>query len=93
MLPNTCELCGREMKRGTTRHHLIPRACHRRTWFKRRYSKSQLLTTVELCRDCHGAVHDLVPDEIELGKHFHTLELLREHPPITKFLTWVRKQK
>jgi hypothetical protein len=49
--------------------------------------------TVSLCRDCHGAVHDLVPDEKQLGREFNTLEKLLGHEPIAKFVTWVRKQK
>ena len=88
-----CELCERVLKDATTSHHLVPRACHRRPRFRRRFTKEELLTTVELCRDCHRAVHDLVPDERQLGSEFHTVELLRGHPEIAKFLTWVRKQK
>lgn len=88
-----CELCEREMKADTTRHHLIPRACHRRSWFQKRFTKTELQTTVELCRDCHHAIHQLLPNEQELGRHYHTLALLRAHPAIGKFLNWVRKQK
>ena len=88
-----CELCGRVTKRGTTAHHLIPKTCHRNKWFKRNFSREQMNTTIDLCRDCHSAIHDLVPNEKELGRHFHSIEALRKHPPIAKFLTWVRKQR
>ena len=88
-----CDLCGRLLKDDTTRHHLVPRAVHRKKRFQRRFSKDERLTTVELCRDCHRAVHDLVPDEKEIAERYYTLELLREHPAIAKFLTWIRKQK
>ena len=50
-------------------------------------------TTVDLCSDCHSAIHDLIPDERELGRAYYTLELLQTHPAIEKFLAWVRKQK
>ena len=88
-----CELCRRLLKNGSSRHHLIPRTCHRRTWFRKRYSKEQMQVTVAVCRDCHSAIHDLIPDERELGRAYNTLELLQAHPAIEKFLIWVRKQK
>lgn len=49
--------------------------------------------TVDVCPDCHSAIHDLIPDERELGRTYNTLELLQAHPAIAKFLIWVRKQK
>jgi hypothetical protein len=88
-----CSLCGRLMKRGSSRHHLIPRTCHRRNWFRKRFSKEEMQTTVAVCGDCHGAIHDLIPDERELGRSYYTLELLQAHPAMEKFLGWVRKQK
>lgn len=88
-----CELCGRQTKRGTTEHHLIPRTCHSNKWFKKRHTREQMQRTVSLCRDCHRAVHELIPDEKELGRHYYTLELLRHHPAIAKFVAWVRRQK
>jgi len=88
-----CELCRRLLKGRGSRHHLIPRACHRRNWFRKRYSREQMQTTVDLCSDCHSAVHDLIPDERELGRSYFTVELLTAHPAVAKFLTWVRKQK
>ncbi len=88
-----CALCGRLMKGDSSRHHLIPRTCHRRSWFKRTFSKEQMQTTVDVCRDCHSAIHDLIPDERELGRSFNTIETLQAHPAIEKYLIWVRKQK
>lgn len=88
-----CELCRRLLKNAGSRHHLIPRTCHRRTWFKKRFSREEMQTTVDLCSDCHSAIHDLIPDERELGRAYYTLELLQTHPAIEKFLAWVRKQK
>ncbi len=88
-----CELCGRLTKRGTTEHHLIPRTCHSNKWFKKRYSREQLSQTISVCRDCHRAIHDLIPDEKQLGRHFNTIELLLENEEIAKFVAWIRKQR
>ena len=49
--------------------------------------------TVSLCRDCHHAVHRLVPSEKTLGREHNSLEKLLEHPGIFRFVEWVRKQK
>jgi len=49
--------------------------------------------TIDLCRDCHRAVHELVPSEKELGRQFNTVEKLLAHEPITRFVAWARKQK
>ena len=88
-----CELCQRTLRKGTTAHHLIPRTCHRNKWFRKRYSRQEMQRTVDLCGDCHRAVHDLVPSEKELGRHFNTVEKLLAHEPIARFVEWARKQK
>lgn len=92
-MSDICELCGRTMKRDTTRHHLIPKTVHSNAWFKKRFSRQQMHTTADFCRDCHNAVHRAVPSEKELGRRWNTLDLLREHPEIARFVGWVRKQK
>lgn len=88
-----CQLCGRATKRGTTEHHLIPRSCHSNKWFKKRYTRERMNETIDVCRDCHKAIHRLIPDEKELGRHHNTLDMLASHPEIAKFVVWVRKQK
>lgn len=88
-----CELCGRVTKRGTTEHHLIPRTCHSNRWFKSRFTREQMRETVDLCRECHKEIHKLIPSEKTLGRHYNTLDLLREHPQLAKFIVWNRKQK
>ncbi len=93
MTHNRCSLCNRITKRGTTEHHLIPRTCHSNKWFKKRFTREQMSETVDVCRDCHKAIHRLIPDEKELGRSYNTLEGLRSHEEISKFLTWVRRQK
>ena len=62
-------------------------------WFKKNFTRAQMLETIEVCRDCHGAIHDLIPDEKELGRHYHSIELLLEHEPFANFVRWVSKQK
>ena len=93
MSATACELCGRTTKRGTTEHHLIPRTCHSNKWFKKRFSRQQMQMTVNFCHDCHRAVHNLVPDEKQLGRNLHSLAALRAHPKLQKFIAWIRKQK
>jgi hypothetical protein len=88
-----CKLCGRLTKRGTTEHHLIPRTCHSNKWFKKRYSREELNQTISVCRDCHGAIHELIPDEKQLGRHFNSVDLLLENEEIAKFVAWIRKQR
>ncbi len=88
-----CELCGRVTKRGTTEHHLIPRSCHANKWFKKNFAREQMNQKINVCRDCHRAIHDLIPCEKDLGRHYNTLEKLHAHEEIAKYIAWKRKQK
>ena len=45
---------------------------------------------IEVCKSCHKAIHDLVPNEKELGRHYNTLEKLLAHPKIGKYVQWKR---
>jgi hypothetical protein len=91
--PDRCELCGRVTKGGTNEHHLIPRTLHSNKWFKKRFARDEMRRTIDVCRDCHRAIHRLIPDEKELGRHFNTLEALRAHEEVSKFVVWIRKQR
>lgn len=82
-----CALCGRD--RPLTFHHLIPRTLHRKSRYRRAFTREELQRGVELCRDCHDAVHRFV-DEKALGASYRTLDALRAHPEIAKFVRWVR---
>ncbi len=88
-----CELCGRVTKRGTTEHHLIPRTCHKNKWFKKRFPREQMNETIGLCRDCHHTIHEFIPSEKELGRHYNTLDKLTSNEDIARYLQWIRKQK
>ena len=92
--PNVrCQFCGRQLKRGTTQHHLIPRTLHSNKWFQKRYTREQMAQTIPLCRDCHSAVHRFVPKEKDLGRNYNTPEALLAHEQIKRFVQWARKQR
>ena len=92
-MEDRCELCGRVTKQGTTDHHLIPRSCHSNKWFKKRFSREEMAATIAVCRDCHTAIHRLIPDEKELGRDYNSTDKLLSHPELKKFVVWVKKQK
>jgi hypothetical protein len=88
-----CELCERSGK-SLTFHHLIPRHCHRKRRFRSRFPVQEMRDRgLWLCGACHGGIHDLIPDEKELGWSYNTRELLLAHEGIRKHVDWVRKQK
>jgi hypothetical protein len=88
-----CELCGRSGK-TLTFHHLIPRHCHRKRRFRKRFSIIEMRDRgLWLCRACHGGIHDLIPDEKILGWSYNTVESLLAHEGVRKHVAWVRKQK
>lgn len=88
---DVCNLCSRE-EISLTFHHLIPRTLHSKKWYKKTYSSDNLSSGIDLCADCHEAIHDFITEK-DLGKSFNTLELLNEHPKVMKFVGWVQKQK
>ena len=88
-----CQLCGRITRGGTTEHHLIPRTCHSNKWFKKQFTRNAMHKTINVCRDCHHAIHDMIPDEKQLGRDYSSLERLITHEKIGKYLAWVRRQK
>lgn len=86
-----CQLCQSEESHNF--HHFIPRTLHSNKWFKKRYTREQMHEGIEVCKACHRAIHDLVPDEKELGRHYNTLEKLLAHPEIGKYVQWKRKRQ
>ncbi len=85
-----CELCRSE--ESDNLHHLIPRSVRGNKWFKKRFTREQMREGIHVCRQCHRAIHDLVPDEKELGRHCNTLEKLISHPAIARYVAWKRKR-
>ncbi len=77
-----------------TKHHLVPRAVHRKKRYMNRFGKQEMRErALLLCRDCHAGIHDLIPDEKELADKYPTKELLLANEAIRKHVALVKKQK
>jgi len=75
--PVICPLCARPVPQSLQdAHHLVPR------------SHGGKHTEV-LHRICHQQIHAPLT-EVELAKHYHTIEALLAHPGIASFVAWVR---
>lgn len=80
--PAICALCGRPIPDDApqSRHHLIPRLRGRKGG-----------PTVLLHEICHREIHASL-SETELARDFSTIDALRSHPRLAKFITWVQKR-
>jgi hypothetical protein len=85
-----CPFCGRET--DLTFHHFVPRKVHRRTHFKKTFTREELNQGVDICRLCHNGIHDLY-DEVTLAKQFASFTALVNDPALKKHFAWVAKQK
>ncbi len=85
-----CPLCQRTI--ALTFHHLIPKKLHRRTRFKKNYTRVQLNQGIDICRKCHSGIHRLY-DEMALGSRFNTLELILQDEAMCRHFAWVGRQK
>ncbi|WP_193140222.1 HNH endonuclease [Meridianimarinicoccus sp. MJW13] len=74
-----CPLCGRPIPKGVlqSRHHLIP---------KLKGGKGG--PTVLLHQICHSEIHATLT-EAELARNYNTIEALRSHSRLAKFIGWV----
>jgi ATP-dependent protease Clp ATPase subunit len=79
----SCELCTRECDRLTV-HHLTPRQHTKR-------KKLDPGPTATICSACHRQIHSLFHNR-ELAQELNTLDRLRQHPKMEKFLRWIQKQ-
>ena len=77
-----CPLCGRPIPSEARQslHHLVP---------KLRGGKRG--PTVLLHQICHNEIHATLT-ESELARDYSTIEALRAHPRIAKFIVWVAKR-
>ncbi|MBT2659939.1 HNH endonuclease [Bacillus sp. ISL-45] len=75
----TCELCGRQDVEVTI-HHLVPKELG-----------GTFMPTADLCIPCHKQIHALFTND-ELAADLNTIERLRSHPELGKFLKWIKKQ-
>ncbi|TMV10519.1 HNH endonuclease [Arenibacterium halophilum] len=78
----TCPLCGRPIPPDVpqSQHHLIP---------KLRGGKGG--PVVLLHHICHREIHATL-SETELARDYATVEALRAHPRLDRFIRWVRKR-
>lgn len=87
---DVCRTCQRHTM--LTFHHLIPRKMHRRTHFKKHFSKEQLQAGIMLCNTCHSGIHQRC-SEMQLAKSLNSEALLKNSNELERFFTWVSKQK
>jgi hypothetical protein len=80
--PPTCPLCLRPIPPGVPQslHHLIP---------KLRGGKGG--PTVLLHQICHSEIHASLT-ETELARSFNTIDALRGHPRLARFIDWVARR-
>lgn len=86
----TCVLCEREL--SLSFHHLIPKKMHRRTYFRKHFTKEELARGINICRKCHDGIHKLY-DEMTLAKSYSSLALLQKDEKLRAHFAWVAKQK
>lgn len=71
-----CPLCMRSIpKSQRDAHHLIPKS-------------RGGADTVILHRLCHRQIHALLTEN-QLARNYSTIEALRDHPEIAKFIEWI----
>ena len=77
-----CPLCHRPIPPGarSSLHHLTP---------KLRGGKGG--PVVRLHQICHNEIHAALT-ETELARDYHTVEALRGHPRLARFIAWVAKR-
>ena len=89
MAVGTCELCGRT-EIEVTRHHLIPRTRHSNKRNQKLFDRDDVRSRLaDLCRPCHGFVHKVLSEK-ELELEYNTVDHLRAHPEIAKFVDWIK---
>lgn len=80
--PPICPLCDRPIPTEAPQslHHLIPRL---------RGGKQG--PTVLLHQICHSEIHATLT-ETELARRYNTVEALRAHPRLARFIAWVARR-
>jgi hypothetical protein len=85
----TCELC--QADRAFNFHHLIPRTFHSNKWFKKCFTRKQMRSGLNTCRDCHRTIHNTIGEK-ELGRFYNTRERLLAHPQLASYIAWKRRR-
>lgn len=83
---DVCPLCDREYGDQMEDHHLKPVTFKSRT--KEVHDPSNF---VRIHKMCHQKIHSTFA-ESELFSYYHTIERLREHEEIQKFIKWIAKK-
>jgi len=87
--PRHCELCGREVDE-LTKHHLIPRTRHANKRNKKQFDRREVKERIAMvCRPCHKQIHALFTEK-ELERDHNTLESLKAHPEMARFIEWLK---
>ena len=64
---------------------------HRRTSFRKKYSREVLNQGVAICRQCQDGIHRFYT-EMELARQFYSLSLLQQDEKLARYFEWVGKQ-
>ena len=82
MSETVCPLCERPIPEGVPQslHHLIPRS-----------KGGKGGATVLLHHQCHKEIHAAL-SEGELARQFQTIQSLKAHPRLEKYIKWVSKR-
>ena len=74
-----CPLCGRAIPPHARQsvHHLVPKL-----------KGGAKGPTVRLHEICHRTIHKTFT-EAELARHYNTIEALRSHPAMARFIAWI----
>ena len=84
-----CELCERVNVQCDS-HHLIPRTRHRNKKNKKEFDRREVKDrTAWFCHPCHNTVHTIFSEK-ELEREYNTLEKLKSHEQIQKYIEWIR---
>ena len=81
ILDINCSLCGRPLAHPYNRHHLLPLS-----------KGGRGTTTVLLHKICHDKIHSVFT-EMELKRHYNTVEKLKSNEEIAAFVKWVSKKE
>lgn len=85
--PEVCELCLRQAP--LTRHHLIPKSLHGKTYVRKRFDREERITaTLWVCRPCHNQIHRLFSEK-ELALTFNSREALLTDARLQMFVEWL----
>jgi len=84
-----CSFCDREILCDPSDHHLIPRTRHKNKRNKKRFTREEVKKTVSSCEPCHSKIHSVFMEK-ELERDYYTVEAIKAHPEMEKFIEWIR---